>query len=120
MCKDTDIPATWRSPAEVAELLSCSIRTVDRAIKDGTLPSFKFRGLRRVDIRVLERMSVRGSKTNRAARPASDSTTGNGPLPQPTTRPVRLSLEKESQNKGASKDRESLEAKGQPPAALEA
>ncbi len=41
---------------EVAERLACSERTIRRWIADGTLPSIKFEGLRRVPEEVLDRM----------------------------------------------------------------
>jgi excisionase family DNA binding protein len=59
------------SPKQVAELLACSRRTIDRCLTDGSIPYIKLRGLVRIPYEAIADL-LRGGKvdTRRRARRA--------------------------------------------------
>ena len=72
-------PRTWLSPAEAAERLGRSRKTIERAIKDGSLPSFKWRGCRMLDANAVDR----AVKSSRNVKPRSNKgpTSSHSPSP---------------------------------------
>lgn len=61
-----EVEQRWYSTADAARYLGCSVDTIERHVKDGTLTARKLGGLVRIDVREIDAV-MEGKRRRRRA-----------------------------------------------------